>query len=81
MKTANLIYHHFGKLKDAKFVGSQLHIQNDEGRVLIMTNKFPAINEVAKHAGELLGQDVIVATSQTTSNWAKTQWFCAINKV
>lgn len=72
----------FGVLVDVYFEKSgNLIIKNHNGNTLAMTKNYPEQSAVQYKASLLVGKQVRIYTSQTTSNWSNLKWFCDIESI
>lgn len=55
-----------------------IQLSNGTSKNLLMHHSFNNVNQVHQKAQGLIGRQVTTLVSQTTANWAATQFFCDI---
>lgn len=79
----NFVWNNFGSLVSASKVGSMVVIRNSGGDTRKMSiNKYKdSALDVLNKAQTLIGQTVMIRTSQNTNDWSAQEWFSEIEIV
>jgi DNA invertase Pin-like site-specific DNA recombinase len=77
----NFVWNDFGTLVSASKVGSIIIIKNSIGdtRKMSITKYKESALEVLNKAQTMIGQTVMIRTSQNTSDWSTQEWFSEID--